>query len=444
MPKTSARDTHRISHRKPRQASFSSIHCPDPVQDLWCAGDHHYFDKNQVDHLPKWIENPATGKRTRILAAGWEVLIECGQRSRSHDDGGRPCFASIETLRKKRSANTFRKWRLVWEDEGLLDVRRRPGTGDQPLTNTCRTRNDTEHARRIWNYFPRKAKRNSGEKSYRGTCSSHRQSNNQDTPNEPLTDQKPEQNHGVGQNQSLITYIPPTPELRSVPVTLTAESKPSEEHAWSYREAILNRCRESVELAIVFWLVWKLRALRWSQADFLRYWQYNHTLSGYHSPMAGLQDILVRYLRRGPILDPYPPPDRVVQPLVPMEQSAISIQQSATPAESPPTNPVEKREGRKPANESPPLGALCSPDRVLELLAERGIDNDIGFLAWVPANKRGVWPTDERNVRALIDRYVTSLERNRSSASSDAPSSNRASSPVSGVGAGGSPGESAD
>jgi hypothetical protein len=403
-------DTDSLSRRSPKKHSFSSIHCPAPEPGLWCAGDHHYFDKNQIDDLPKWIES-ATGKRIRIRPAGWEALIECARNCRSHEDGGRPCFASIETLRKHRSANTFRTWRRVWENEGLLDVNGRPGTGDQRLTNTCRTRNDTEHKRKIWNLFPRKAKRNFEEKSCRVTCSSMGSQSN------TKTDPEPEPIHETGQRakQGRMFDNVYSGNTAETPIK-TPIPAPDVPHVLAFRQTIANWFGVAISFKLTLWLLCLVTVRRWNITAFLRDVERNHKPRLFRSQEAAWRFITADYESRGPTLDAIPP-EKSAQAVEGREQ--VSVPQSA---------------------ESPPV----SYARLGELCAEFGTSED--RLVWwmLEQKKRGVpvpleWPPPEAEARDWIGRYRASVDRSRASASSDASSSNRASSDISGGGAGGEP-----
>lgn len=445
--------THSLSREASNQRNFSSsIHKPAREPGIRRPCKEYHLTHGDIFRLPTEVVNPLFDEKLALRKFNkpyfkrkqfdltdefWRVVITAFNLI-----ADRPCWAGNRKLAQlaRVSVATATKYKLLAEYLGLFDVEGREGKGAAHLTDLIRAGNSELADRLLYSHLRRRTDFNSRTKSSYRTCSSVCQSKMSTDPEpEPIQ----EANEGrmcdnVYSDKAAETPAKtPIPE-RSVPVVLTEESKPSEEQAWAFREAILYRCRVSVELAIVFWLVWKLRALRWSQADFLRYWQHEHHLERYNSPMAGLQDILLRYYKRGPTLDAIPPEKRAqaVECVASDQRSAFSNQ----PAESPPDPPRSRSTGslkQGPANESPPKGPPCSPDRVLELLAEEGIDNDIGFLAWVPANKKCEWPADERNVRALIRRYCASLDRNRSSASSDAASSSRASSDTSGAGAGG-------
>lgn len=368
---------------------------------MWCAGDHYYFDKNQIDDLPKWIDS-ATGKRIRILPAGWEALIECAQNSRSHEDGGRPGFASVETLRKRRSANTFRKWRLVWEAEGLLDVQRRPGTGDQPLTNACYTRNGSEHTRKIWSLFPCKPKRNFGEKSCRVICSSMGSQSNTKTDPEPEiheTEQQPPDKPQLVDN----VYSGNPAETPTKP----AIPEPGVPQVQAFRQTLANWFGVAVSFQTTLWLLCFMQLRRWNVRAFFRDVERNHKPKLFHSQDAAWRYMAADYLKRGPVLESYPPekpPPHALAASSGDQHSAVSDQQQT------PANPIiaQRRELRPAQSESPPgVEPEVSEERARELCDARGIDYD-AFLRWlfIQERKPHPWPTSERRTLNWITKYL--------------------------------------
>jgi hypothetical protein len=217
----------------------------------------------------------------------------------------------------------------------------------------------------------------------------------------------------------------------------TAIPAPDVPHVLAFRQTISNWFGVAVSFQLTLWMLCVMMARRWNITAFLRDVERNHKPHLFRSQEAAWRFMVADYSKRGPVLDAIPPEKRAQA--VEREQSVSGLVSDRPAKTSPVANQREHSPpsagglvSNRPAKTSPVAkGPPCSPDRVLELLAEHEIDNDIGFLAWVPANKRCEWPTDERNVRALINRYVASLDRNRSSASSDAASSKRASSDTS-------------
>jgi hypothetical protein len=218
----------------------------------------------------------------------------------------------------------------------------------------------------------------------------------------------------------------PIPELRT-------------EEVLRFRQSLKRLWGVWLEYALLVFLLTETKRRRWNLEAFVLYVAREHTISRYtKGPAVGVRDVMSKYSNpaynaRGPVLESYPPEKRVPRAVAPDPSSESAI--SDLPAESP---PVAKPQRVMQSTHAPPGGALANADRVLEILVERGHDGDAGFLAWLEKHKPIEWPTNESRVVREIERYERrNVDRNRASASSDAASSIRASSDVSGEISGG-------
>lgn len=449
MPKTNTRDNNRISQQSARQASFSTH---------FHRSRRHQRRYGPPPELAAAPLNPLIGLRRFLddtpLPDGRLIPAKIGAylaRLAELAHGYGSCTLSVEHLAAKahRCERSIKRYTKYLRERYLITVSPRLRENGSCTTNEISINWDNP-------FF---------DEHLRNRCAAESSVTDTVTKESP-PDESSVVDIGVYQSSSVVDEQKPRTDTEPEPIRETKQDPPNKpqlvDNVYSVdtaespvktpilsrvqdlRQTLDNWFRVPVSFQTTLWLLSLMLVRRWNIRAFLLDVDQHHKPRLFRSQDACWRYIAADYIRRGgPVLESYPPEKRIVQPLAPIERSAVSDQQSA---ESPPVS-VPRR--MSASGSSAPASAPdppCSAERLAELYAEGGITNDAPFLRWLLEQPRHPpqWPPGEASVRRWIARYLATIDRNRSSASSDAESSNRASSDASVGGAGGSPGEPAD
>ena len=422
--RTSTSSLPRHTPKKSNFSSHSSIHRPPVEPGIFAPCKAFYLTEGDIYRLPREIDNPWHHdklcrkkfnkpwlKREKIELPDefWKVVI--ASFSGIND---RPCWAGNRKLgqRSRTCTATATKYKTVAEYIELIGVETRKGKGTAHRTDLIRVGDVDVANRLLFRYLRRRTDSNSMPNSSYPSCSDKCQSSNQGTAKAKSTDPEPEPIHETAQDP------PDKPQLvDNVYSGNTAENpvktpipEPGVPQVQAFRQTLANWFGVAVSFQTTLWLLCFMQLRRWNVRAFFRDVERNHKPKLFHSQDAAWRYIAADYLKRGPTLESIPPEKRIAQSVAPT---------GAVAAESPPVSYAR-------------LGDLC---------AEAGTTED--RLVWwmLDQKKRGCpvpleWPPPEAEARNWIKRYCASLDRSRSSASSDAASSSRASSDTSGAGDG--------
>jgi hypothetical protein len=231
---------------------------------------------------------------------------------------------------------------------------------------------------------------------------------------EKLTDPKTEPIHETKQqppNKAQLFDNVYSENAAETPIK-TPVFEPDVQHVQAFRQTLANWFGVAVSFQTTLWLLCFMTVRRWNIRAFLCDVDHNHKPRLFHSQDAAWRFMAADYLSRGPTLESYPPAKRDTQTVAPMEQSAISVQQSAEhpPPESPPVRP--KRMTQISSGVLKFVAPPASSERIAELCAEAGITED-QLIRWMRKRRDDgyagyqppMWPPGEKQVRQMIREY---------------------------------------